>query len=112
MSRKLQTPEFELGLELDGTVNDRPENKDKTQALIEAAEQEKARMEHTKKSLKAQDEISKKSQPSRTKGYYLSEENHKWIAKEALRLSLDGDDRVTASSLLEDIINKYRGKSL
>lgn len=123
MSRKLQTPEFELGLELDGTVNDRPENKDKSQALIEAAEQEKARQEKTKNSLKAQDEISKKSleakdevskksQVSRTKGYYLSEENHKWIAKEALRLSLDGDDRVTASSLLEDIINKYRGKSL
>jgi hypothetical protein len=106
MSRKLETPEFELGLELDGTVNDRPENKNKSQALIQASEEEKFKKEKLKNSERNQ------ANHNRTKGYYLSGENHKWLAKEALRLSLDGDERYTASSLLEEIINKYRGKSL
>lgn len=125
MSRTLQTPEFDLKLELDGTVNDRLEYKYKTQPLIEAVEQEKINREKAEKEAKAEEEAKKKAEEeakkkaeaekiksNRTKGYYLSEENHKWLAKEALRLSLDGDDRVTASSLLEEIINKYRGKSV
>ena len=97
--------EFELKSQVDGTVHDRPENKDKSTALVEAAEQQKARNEKPKNS-------DKKSNSNRTKGYYLSEENHKWLSKEALMLSLDGDERVTASSLLEEIINKHRGKAV
>ena len=46
------------------------------------------------------------------KSYSLTEDNHKYLMTEAMRLSLETGERHTASSFLDDIVSIYRGKKV
>jgi len=48
--------------------------------------------------------------PRTTKGYSLAKSNHEWLSKQAAKLSYETGERHTASSVLNDIVNQFRGQ--
>jgi len=57
-------------------------------------------------------ETEKKRSKTRAGSYTIEEDNHKWLVSESARKTVETGERSTASSLLNEIINKYRGKKL